>query len=372
MKVKNLIIGAGLSGAILAERIASELGEQVVVIEKRDHIGGNCFDYFDDNKNYIQKYGPHIFHTKIEKVWEYLSRFTDWHIFMLQVKAMIDGNLINLPFNLNSLRETFPPTLCIRLEEKLLELFPYNQNISILDLKKTEDEDLKILADYVYEKVFLKYTLKQWGTTPDELDPSVFARVPISISRDNRYFQDKYQGIPQLGYTKMIEKILDHPNISVFLGKCFPNDCREIEYERIFFTGPIDEYFEYCYGALPYRSLVFKTEKFDQESYQEVAVVSYPENYNFTRITESKKFLNIRSKETIISYEFPCAFENGKNERYYPIPSEKNEKLYNQYLKKAKEIENLYFLGRLGDYKYYNMDLVVDRVLEFFDSLTKK
>lgn len=372
MKTKNLIIGAGLSGAVLAERIASQWGEKVVVIEKRDHIGGNCFDYFDGDKNYIQKYGPHIFHTQIERVWKYLSQFTEWNIFMLQVKAMVDGNLINLPFNLNSLKETFPPTLSGKIEEKLLELFPYNKNISILDLKKTEDEDLKILANYVYEKIFLNYTLKQWGTTPDELDPSVFARVPISISKDNRYFQDKYQGIPQLGYTKMIEKILNHPNVSVFLGRSFPDDCAEIEYERIFFTGPIDEYFEYCYGALPYRSLVFKMEKMNQEFYQEVAVVSYPENYDFTRITESKRFLRGKSQETIISYEYPCAFENGKNERYYPIPSEKNEKLYNQYLKQAEKIEHLYFLGRLGDYKYYNMDLAVDRVLKFFGNLMKE
>lgn len=374
MRVKNLIVGAGLSGAVLAERLASQLNEEVVVIDKRDHIGGNCFDYVNSDNNYIQQYGPHIFHTKIESVWKYLSQFTEWKIFMLKVQACIEGNLVNLPFNLNSLYQVFPPMLSKKLEEKLVNHFQYNQNVPIFDLLKTDDDDLKFLADYIYDKVFLGYTMKQWGTTPEELDQSVFRRVPISISRDDRYFQDQYQAIPKYGYTKMIGKMLSHPNVSVLLNKSFLEAREEMDFERVFYTGPIDEYFEYCYGELPYRSLVFEMEKLDIPSFQRMAVVSYPTNFDFTRITEHKKFLDENPIDsTVISYEFPCQFENGKNERYYPIPNSNNQELYDRYLEKAKQLNNVYFIGRLGDYRYYNMDLVVDRTLNFFvESILKE
>lgn len=369
MKVKNLVVGAGLSGAVLAERIATELGEEVLVLDEKNHIGGNCYDYLDANGIHIHKYGPHIFHTNIENVWDYLSKFTEWHVFMLRVNAVLDGIETNLPFNLDSLYKVFPRSLAEKLEGKLLTHFSYNTSVPILELLKIDDPDLAFLANYVYEKVFLNYTIKQWGVTPKDLDKSVSGRVPILISKDSRYFQDKYQGIPAKGYTKMIERILDHPLIQVKLNTKFEKSQTDIEYERLFFTGPIDEYYRYSFGELPYRSLNFKVTEYNQEYYQNSVVISYPDNYKFTRITEHKHFLNEKSKKTVISYEYPEKFIMGKNERYYPIPNPDNQKQYETYLSEAKKEPNSYFFGRLGDYKYYNMDACVERALNLFEEL---
>ena len=256
MSIKNLIVGAGISGAVVARKIAEELGETVLVIDRKDHIAGNIYDYRDSKTGItIHKYGPHIFHTNIKEVWDFLSRFTEWHYFYLKPNAMIEGNPVTLPFNLTTLYEVFSPKMAERIEEKLISKYGYGIKVPILDLKNNDDEDLKFLADYVYEHVFKNYTMKQWGLKPEEIDPSVTARVPVFISHDNRYFQDKYQGIPLNGYTKMVEKILDHPNIKVKLN----TDYKDIngDFERIIYTGAIDEFFGYKYGELPYRSLVF-------------------------------------------------------------------------------------------------------------------
>ena len=370
MKVKNLIVGAGLSGVVLAERIASHLGEEVVVIEQRNHIGGNCYDYVNFNGVHVHKYGPHVFHTNLQKVWDYLSCFTEWHFFMYRVNAIVDGNEVNIPFNLDSLHKVFPKKMAERLEEKLIQQFGYNASVTILDLRKFEDPELRFLADYIYRKIFLGYTQKQWGVSPEEIDSSVLARIPILISRDSRYFQDKYQAIPKNGYTAMIEKILDHPLITVKLETRFQEIRSNIKWERLFYTGSIDEYFNYSEGALPYRSLDLRFVEYDQEEFQSLAQINYPENYDFTRVVEYKKYLNEQSSKTIVSYEYPQAFEDGKNERYYPIPHEENQKRYNEYLKKAKE-KNVFFFGRLGDYQYYNMDLAVERALDLFEELKK-
>lgn len=369
MKVKNLVIGAGLSGVVLAERIASELKEEVLILEQRNHIGGNCFDYQDQNGIHVHQYGPHIFHTNNERVWQYLSQFTEWQIFMNRVEAFIDGNLVNIPFNLDSLHKVFPEFMAKNLEEKLINLFSYNQSVPIIELQKIDDPDLKFLADYVFRKVFLGYTIKQWGMSPEELDPAVFSRVPVLVSRDNRYFQDRYQGLPEQGYTKMIECMLKSPLISVKLNEKFEKNQDKYQYDRLFFTGPIDEYFGYSLGELPYRSLQFKFVELEKEKFQKTAVVNYPENFNFTRITEYKTFLDEQSSKTILSYEYPEPFEKGKNERYYPIPNEKNQRGYEEYLDMAQKEENVYFLGRLGDYKYYNMDVCVEKALTLFEEL---
>lgn len=365
MKIKHLIVGAGLSGAVLAERIAHELKEPVVVIEKKNHIAGNCYDYRDKNGICIHKYGPHIFHTKNKRVWDYLSDFTQWHPFFLKVEAFVDGRNIPLPFNLNSLYAVFPPALARLYEDKLLQKVGFGNTISILELKQIQDPDLEKLSAYVYENVCLHYYKKQWGMTPEELDPSVAKRVPICISKDDRYFHDPYQGIPLDGYTKMIERILDNPLIDVRLNT--PFDKNAFEYENLYYTGPIDAFFDYELGELPYRSLTFDIREMNTPQFQPVAVVSYPTNYDFTRICEHKHFLNDVSDKTVVSFEYPAAFERGKNERYYPIPQEKNQALYNKYIEKAKKFKNIHFLGRLGDYKYYNMDLAVNRVLTFFE-----
>ena len=365
--VKNLVVGAGFSGAAIANLIADKSDEKVLVIDKKEHIAGNSYDYTDENGIKIHKYGSHIFHTNNEKVWEFIKQFTDFNTYMHQVVAVIDGIETTIPFNINTLYDVFPHTLAKRLEEKLLKAFEYNSKVPILEFQKQADADLKFLANYVYEKVFLHYTNKQWGNTPDEVDSAVTARVPVYISCDNRYFQDKYQGIPLYGYTKAVEKMLRHPNIEVKLNTDYKN--LSGEFDRIFYTGSIDEFFDYKFGQLPYRSVNFKLETHDKEYYQCNSVVNYPCNYDFTRIHEYKYYLDDKSDKTVIAKEYSEAFEIGKNERYYPIPKEENIALYNKYLEEAKKLNNVYFLGRLGDYKYYNMDQAIERAIDLFEEL---
>ena len=365
-----LIVGAGISGSVLANLIADRLNEEVLIIDRREHIAGNCFDYLASDENItVHKYGPHIFHTNNKEVWDYLSNFTKWHYFYLKPNVMIEGNRVSLPFTLKTLRELFSQSMAERIENKLITKYGYSVKVPILDFQKSKDKDLNFIGKFVYENVFKNYTIKQWGLKPEEIDASVTARVPIYISNDSRYFQDKYQAIPLKGYTKLIENILNHKNIKVRLNtnyKDLPKN--EIkEFKAVFYTGAIDEYFDYQYGELPYRSLKFDIRTIDKEYYQKSVVTNYPNDYDFTRITEHKYFLDEKSNKTIISVEYPQAFSLGKNERYYPINNEKNDKLYNKYLRESKKLENVYFFGRLGDYKYYNMDLAVERVFELFE-----
>lgn len=367
-----LIVGAGISGSVLANLIAEKLNQKVLIIDRREHIAGNCFDYLNANENItVHKYGPHIFHTNNKEVWDYLSNFTKWHYFYLKPNVMIEGNRVSLPFTLKTLRELFSTSMSGRIENKLIAKYGYGVKVPILDFQKSKDKDLNFIGKFVYENVFKNYTIKQWGLKPEEIDASVTARVPIYISNDSRYFQDKYQAIPIKGYTKLIENILNHKNITVQLNMDYKtlsqNEMKE--FKAIFYTGAIDEYFDYQYGELPYRSLKFDIITIDKEYYQKSVVTNYPNDYDFTRITEHKYFLDEKSNKTIISVEYPQAFSLGKNERYYPINNDKNDKLYNKYLRESKKIENVYFFGRLGDYKYYNMDLAVERVFELFEKL---
>lgn len=367
--VKNLVVGCGLSGAVIAERIASELNENVLVIDAKDHIGGNIYDYKDPNGITVHKYGSHIFHTNLENVWRYLSRFTDFNTYMHRVIAVIDGIETHIPFNIKTLYDVFPQSMAQRLEEKLLKKFEYNKKVPILEFQKQDDDDLKFLANYVYEKVFLHYTTKQWGMKPSDVDGAVTARVPVFIGCDDRYFQDKYQGIPRGGYTAMVQKIISNPKIKLQLSTSFDDIKNEISYDRLFFTGPIDAFFDYKFGELPYRSVSFKFEEYDREYYQAGAVVNYPCNYDFTRIHEYKYYLNEKSAKTVIAKEYSEDFERGKNERYYPVPKNENQQLYNRYLQEAEKLKNVYFLGRLGDYKYYDMDKAAARALELFETI---
>ena len=371
--MRNLVVGAGFSGATIARKLAEDLNQQVTVIDIKDHIGGNAYDYRDENGIMIHKYGSHIFHTNLENVWQFITRFTDFNTYMHKVIAIIDGIETTIPFNLRTLYDVFPNSLATRIEEKLLKQFEFNKKVPILEFQKQDDEDLKFLANYVYEKVFLQYTTKQWDVKPDEVDGAVTARVPVYISCDKRYFQDKYQGIPQEGYTNVVKKILDHPNIVVRCNRKFSDIQQDPEilkkFDRIFYTGPIDEFFDYKFGELPYRSVNFKVEEYDREYYQSNAVVNYPCNYGFTRIHEYKYYLNDKSPRTVIAKEYSESFERGKNERYYPIPNDDNAKLYAKYLEEAKSLNNVYFLGRLGDYKYYDMDKAINRALELFEEI---
>lgn len=364
----DLVVGAGFSGATIA-RLLAESGRHVVVIDRRPHIAGNSFDYRDDNGIMVHKYGSHIFHTSNAKVWKFIRRFTKFNTYMHKVIGVLDGIETCIPFNLNTLHDVFPRSLADRLEAKLLSAFKYGSKVPILEFMKQDDPDLRFLADFVYEKVFLHYTMKQWGLSPDDVDGAVTARVPVYISRDNRYFQDVYQGIPLDGYAKTVERILDHHSIDVRLNI----DSKHVnmkDFDRVFFTGSIDELMDYRFGTLPYRSVRFEMETHDSEHYLPNAVVNYPCNYDFTRVHEYKYYLNDSSEKTVIAKEYSEEFELGRNERYYPIPGDESSELYGKYLNAVKEeYDNVYFLGRLGDYRYYDMDKAIARAIEVFESL---
>jgi UDP-galactopyranose mutase len=380
----NLVAGAGISGAVMA-RLCAETGEKVLVVDKKDHIAGNCYDYTDENGICVHKYGSHIFHTDNERVWNFLKLFTDFNTYMHKVTALIDGIETTVPFNLNTIHNVFPQSLAQRLEEKLLAKYEYNKKIPISEFQLQDDEDLKFLAKYVYEKVFEGYSTKQWGSIPDS---SVTSRVPVYISRDNRYFQDKYQGIPLGGYTKMIENILNHPNIDVQLETEAKEVLRhrgqsEVHHDgtRIFYTGSIDDFFDYKFGQLPYRSVNFKFETHSTEFYQCNAVVNHPCSYDFTRIHEYKYYEMPEHEgqsgvqhgaKTVIAKEYSEDFEPGRNERYYPVAGKESRSLYEKYLAETEKLDNVYFLGRLGDYRYYDMDDAVERAINLFADLRQK
>lgn len=364
---KILVIGAGISGATIARLLADD-GHAATVIDRKPHMGGNCHDQRDLNGIMVHTYGSHIFHTSEKKVWDFLNRFTSFNTYMHKVVCMIDGIETTIPFNFNTIHDVFPEPLAKRIEEKLLGRFDYNTKIPIMKFKEQDDPDLQFLADYVYEKVFLHYTTKQWGKSPDQVDGAVTARVPVYLSKDDRYFQDIYQGIPLDGYTSMISRMLDHPNIEVRLNTD-ANDMDTSGYEHVFHTGAIDEFFDYRHGELPYRSVNFKLEEHDCEHYQSNAVVNYPCNYDFTRIHEYKYYLNDKSDRTVIAKEYSEAYVRGKNERYYPILGEDNEALYRKYLEDSEMIPNLHFLGRLGDYRYYDMDKAVLRAMQLYETI---
>ena len=371
--MKNIVVGSGISGIVIANLLA-ENGEDVTIVEKRKEIGGNCHDYTDFNTGiHVHKYGAHIFHTNSEKVWKYVSRFSEWNDYSHRVNVVINSENVNIPFNLNSIKKCFEPELAEKYINKIIEKYGMENKISILELKKTNDNDLKNLADFIYKKVFEGYTIKQWGLKPEQIDLSVTARVPVFISYNNSYFQDKYQKMPKFGYTEMFKNMLNHKNIKVILGQSFKEFLKNnnISDTRIIYTGSIDEYFDYKYGVLPYRSLTFDIETNNQEYFQPVAVTNYPNDKDYTRITEHKHFLDEKADKTVVSKEYSHEFQLNKNERYYPIKNEKNEELYKKYLNEAKKYKNLYFAGRLGEYKYYNMDEAILAAINLTESILK-
>ena len=368
MKVDWLIVGAGFTGLVLAERIASQLDEKVLVVERRNHIGGNAYDHYDENGIMVHRYGPHLFHTNSEKVWRYLSQFTEWHPYYHRVLALVDGKKVPVPFNLNSLYAVFTPGYASKLEELLLKHYGFGSKVPILKLRREASGELHFLAEYVYEKVFYGYNLKQWDLTPEELSPSVTGRVPIYISRDDRYFQDKYQAIPKHGYTQMLQRMANHPNIKVLLNTDYREIADEVKFDGMVYTGLIDEFFNYTYGELPYRSLQFEFSYHLVDAYQEVAQVNYPNEQAYTRISEYKHITGQRAYGTTVSIEYPLAYRRGQNLPYYPVPREENRKRYNLYLSEAESLDNrVLFAGRLADYKYYNMDQAVARALGVFE-----
>ena len=333
MNYKYIVVGAGLAGITIAERIANELNEQVLIIEKRRHIGGNVYDCYDEHGILIHKYGPHIFHTNNKKVWDYLSQFTAWKEYQHKVLGYLDGQFVPIPFNLNTMDRLFPSSMAIEYANKLIQTFGYGVKVPILELNKTEDAQLKQLAQYVYNKVFLNYTTKQWGTSPDKVDGAVTARVPIHISKDDRYFQDTYQGMPFHGYTKMVENILKSNKIKIMLQTDF-KEIAQFDEDRIrilgntfngkvVYTGNIDEFFGYAFGKLEYRSTKFDFEHMQEQNHQPVATVNYPNNYDFTRITEFKHMTGQKNAYgTTILREYPQAYDcniAGRDVPMYPV-----------------------------------------------------
>jgi len=367
MKTDYLIVGAGLSGCILAERISSKLNKKVILIDKRNHIAGNIYDYYNDDGILVHKYGPHLFHSKVKRVWNYLSQFTEWLPYQHHVLAVIENRVVPIPFNFNTLEALFSKEFADKLEKTLIDEYGNGNNIPILKLMENQNKDLKFLADFIYKNVFLGYNLKQWGLRPEELDFSVSARVPVRLNRDNRYFLDNYQGVPKHGYTKMVEKIISNKAIEVLLNLDYKQMSNKIEYDKLIYTGPIDEYFDYKFGKLPYRSLRFDFKTIEKEYFQAGSQVNYPNDNDYTRITEFKHITSQIHKKTTIAYEYSLEYDKDLNEPYYPIPNEDNHKLFNKYKEESKNIKDTYFLGRLADYKYYNMDQIVAIALQLFD-----
>ena len=377
----SVIIGAGVAGCVAARDLA-ESGRKVLILEQRDHIGGNCYDEKDEHGILIHKYGPHIFHTKEQKAYDYLSRFTDWYAFGHEVVANVHGKLIPVPFNLNTLHMVYEQEKADALEKKLIDAFGLESRVPILKLREHEDPEIREIADYVYENIFLHYTMKQWGQTPEQIDPAVTGRVPVLISHDNRYFQEPWQGMPLHGYTLMFEKMLDHENITVEIGVdarsrvTFSEGSVSLDGQAftgdVIYTGPLDELFDCRFGRLPYRSLRFDFEYYDKPDYQGHSVVNYTVSEDFTRITEFKYLTGQQAEGTTIVKEYPFAYTGAAGEiPYYSIANEANQKLYEQYRGLVEHIPNVWLLGRLAEYKYYNIDAMVLRALELTDKIKK-
>ena len=367
---KNLVVGAGFSGAVMAERLASVLGEDVLVIDKNNHLGGVSFDYKEGGIN-VSKFGSHIFHTNYDFIWKYLNRFSKFNTYIHKVSAFVDGNFLNIPFNLNSIYQIFPPALAKRLENKLLNKYGYNAKIPVVDFKTKSfiwDRDLDFLASYIYENIFTGQYEKQSGGLRDILKFFEASKISVFVSKDDRFYQSRYQGTPKDGYTKLIENILNHKNSRVLTGTDFKTVDTE-GFDRVFYTGSIDEFFDYKYGVLGYRSSNFEFEEINTEKYQNTAVVNYPNDYDFIKIHEFKHYSFEKIKNTIIAKEYPADYISDKNERLYPILSDRNLNILKQYKDESKKLDNVYFLGRLGDFKYYSMDSAVKRALELFDSV---
>lgn len=376
-----IVIGAGIAGAVAARKLAEEAGKKVLVLERRGHVGGNCYDEKDPYGVLIHNYGPHIFHTNMEEVYAYLSRFTDWYHFGHEVVAKVGEKLIPVPFNLHTLHLVYEKEKADRLEKKLVEAYGADSRVPIMKLRENEDADIREIAEYVYENIFLKYTMKQWGQTPEEISAEVTGRVPVLISYDDRYFQDKYQGVPKEGFTHMFERMLDHENITLRL-QTDSKDVLSFSEDRVFFegeafegdvvyTGALDELFDCCFGRLPYRSLEFRFEHYDRESYQGRSVVNYTVDEEFTRITEFKFLTGQQDADgTTIVKEYPFAYSGASGEiPYYAILNEENLALYERYKSLAGPIKNFHLLGRLAEYQYYNIDVMAKKALELADRL---
>lgn len=378
---KIIIVGAGFSGATIA-RLFADNGNEVIVIDKRENIGGNAYDSWNKNDILIQPYGPHIFHTKYKEVFEFLSRFTEWVKYEHRVLAAVrKDKLVPVPFNITSLFMLYPKEKAERIEKILIDEIGLDKKVPILQLKKHANSEVRRFADFVYKHIFYIYTMKQWGFKPEQLGTEVMNRVPVYVSREDRYFTDEYQFMPKQGFTELIKNMLCHPRIKLKLGEDANKEISLTE-DKIYFggtelkgkliyTGCVDELFDYKFGVLPYRSLKFKFETYKQSSFQKSAVVNYTTSHKYTRITEFSKFTCPPQDTTVIVKEYAKPFKRGKNIPYYPIPIEKNILHYQKYREEANKYKNLYLLGRLANYKYINMDIAVKNAMELFKEINE-
>lgn len=356
-----LIVGAGFAGSTLAERIASQLNKKVLLIDKRPHIGGNAYDRYDDAGLLIHQYGPHIFHTNSKQVFDHLSQFTKWRAYQHRVLACVDGQLVPIPINLDTINTLYG----LNLSSSELEKWFASVAEARAEIRTSEDVVISKVGSELYEKFFRGYTRKQWGIDPSELDASVTARVPTRTNRDARYFTDSYQAMPLHGYTRMFENMLDNRNIKILLNTDYKEVIDTIPFKRMIYTGPVDEYFDFRHGKLPYRSLNFQFETHDTKTYQKAPVINYPNDYAYTRVTEFKYLTGQEHSKTTIVYEYP----QDEGDPYYPVPRPENAELYKKYAALAEQTPNVYFAGRLGTYKYYNMDQVVAQALTLFNKI---
>ena len=356
-----LIVGAGFAGCVLARRIAEEKNLKVLIIEKREHIGGNSYDYFDSHGVLIHKYGPHYFRTDNEVVWNFLSRFTDWRYYQYIVKAYVDGQLFDFPINLNTINCFYNLNLSYFEAQSFLDTI----REKIPSPKNSEEQVLSKVGRDIYEKFFKNYTKKQWSIDPVHLDPSVTARIPVRLNKDPRYFTSKYQAMPKLGYTELFKNILDHKNIDIRLSTDYQDVKNISQHVKTIYTGCIDEYFQYALGRLPYRSCRFEYESYNQEFYQSYSQINYPNDYDFTRTIEIKHCTGQKSDWTTIVREYPT----DTGDPLYPIPTKENDEIYEKYRLLANKETDVRFVGRLAQYKYFNMDQVINEAFEVFYSL---
>jgi UDP-galactopyranose mutase len=427
-----LVVGAGFAGATIARELAERGNLRVALIDRRDHIGGNAYDHLDEQGVLIHAYGPHIFHTDSARVYDYLSRFTSWNGYSHLVLASIQDKLINVPFNLNSINASFAEEKAEALTKALLQAYPLGSKVGILELRQQPEQLLQELADYVYNKVFLHYTMKQWGLTPEQIDPAVTARVPVLVDYDNRYFQDSWQGLPLMGYAALFEKLLDHPNISLFLGVAAqdvlklateeaaqttqPDSTSQLNKDDtasqptqaslptqasqpaqatqttqpdlaaqkiqsiqiagqpytglVIYTGALDELLDWQFGILPYRSLEFKYRHYPKPRVQAAGTINYTVSENYTRTTEYSWLTGQKIEVSTVAEEYPQVFTDPQTQiPYYPIITEDNQAAYQRYLDLLQALPNFYVLGRLAEYRYYNIDQIVLRALELADQI---
>jgi UDP-galactopyranose mutase len=357
-----LIVGAGFAGSVLAERLAAGSGKKVIICDKRPHIGGNAYDHYDDAGVLVHKYGPHIFHTNSREVFEYLSRFTEWRAYEHRVLASVDGQLVPIPINLDTINRLYGLSL------NSFEVADFFKKVAEprAEVRTSEDVVVGAVGRELYEKFFRNYTRKQWGLDPSELDASVTSRVPTRTNRDDRYFTDTYQAMPLHGYTRMFERMLSHPNIKIMLNTDYREIERVVPYREMIYTGPVDSFFDHCHGKLPYRSLEFKHETHAQKTFQSAPVVNYPNEQPYTRITEFKYLTGQEHEKTSVVYEFPRA----EGDPYYPVPRKENAELYAKYKALADATPGVHFVGRLATYKYYNMDQIVAQALTTYAKLS--